>query len=226
MRFLGVIIYLIALSVELANATFVPSGSDAPPGKSNNELALTLLDSVASSLNQWGSKSQGSELRKLKLEHVLNSGESLTALRLRGKANQVGEFAVLFLAVTVLITCLSFICACFGRWWDEDEMTKPDPTMAALDFYTSPWAIAYRDSEGQQRKAIELLFKCNIVTMPEFANDYAVSHQHSDIYKCVSIGESMLQEHPSSDWEARWQEAQQIFDQKAADFYGSARIPT
>jgi len=235
MQLLSSLICLIVLSVHLADATSLRThngkrvsrrGGVASGGSSGTQsvdlVHTRRLEAVGSITRlvspkdvQWGSEVPGSQLHRLK--HLSASGESATTVLVHRSQRRIGKYAGPLLAVAVLITCLSFVCACFGSWWDEDQKKGPDPTMAALDFYTSPWAIAYQDSEGQQREAIELLFKCNIVTMPEFANDYAVSRQHSDIHKCISIAVRMLQEHSTSDWEGRWQEAQQDFEEKAAE---------
>lgn len=183
--------------------------------------SLTLLESLASNLDHWGAQDSGSDPRTL--DHLLNSRESISAFhRHRAQSGAYlgksgARLTILLLVVALLITCLSVVCACFGRWWDdEDEMKPPDPTLAAVEYCNGPWARAYRESEGQRRAAIEMLFKCNIITMPEFAN-YGVSGPHSNIDKCVEIGVSMLEERSISQWEARWQEAQQNFEKKAAE---------
>lgn len=197
-------------------------GATASASHEDALLGWTLLSSLR--LNHWGSQASGGKPDNL--DHLSKTHETLGAFHIRRAQSQsvFGKFTMLLLTVALLITCLSLLCACFGRWWDadEDEMKAPDPTLAAVEYCNGPWARAYRESHGKRREAIELLFKCNIITMPEFAN-YAVSGQHSDIDECVQIGVCMLQERSISEWEARWQEAQQTFEKMAAD--GQYRTP-
>jgi len=177
-----------------------------------------LLESVAINLNQWGAHSSAGD--PARSEVLLNNHKRSTALhssmqRAKGKS-YLGKRMMVLIIVTVLITCLSFVCACFGRWWDEDELRAPDPTLTAVENCRGPWAKAYRDSQGPRREAIELLFKCNIITMPEFAG-YAVSRQHGDIDECVQIALRMLEDRSISEWEGQWQLAQKTFEVKAAE---------
>lgn len=236
MRLLSVLLIYVSLAVRLGSATSLHatllSRKDLPAGRLKNAHSnpprdeqaregtrLTLLESMASNLNNWGSQAVGSEPNKL--EYHLDGPDTYTAFhrqRSHKKAGApLGKFAGLLVVVAISVTVLSFLCACFGRWWDadEDELKGPDPTLAAVENCNGPWARAYRESTGERRTAIEMLFKCNIITMPEFAN-YAVSRQHSNIDDCIQIGVGMLQERTTSQWEVRWQEAQKTFDIKAS----------
>jgi len=173
--------------------------------------------SFASWLSHWGAQLAGNDPDKS--ERMLNSGGRSIAFHAHRAQHKDGlpRPIILLLVAALLITCLSVCCGGFGSWWDsdDDERMGPDPTLAAVEHYKSPWATAYRESTGKRREAIELLFKCNIITMPEFAN-YGVSRQHRDVEKCVSIGVEMLQEHSVPDWEAQWRQAQHRFEKLAA----------
>lgn len=178
------------------------------------DVSLSLLQSLSSRLKHWGTPATD------KLQPLAHTGDSFSAFHrqeAKSESSAGPRLATLLLTVGILVTLLSCMCACFGRWWDdEDEMKGPDPTLSVVENCNGPWAKAYRDSHGQRREAIELLFKCNIITMPEFSN-YATSGQHSDVEQCVQIGICMLQERPTSEWEAAWQDAQKTFELKAAD---------
>jgi len=236
MRFFFLLVH-VSLADQLASATSVHvrllSRKELPSGRVNiahsthprdeqgmqahEGTGLTLLESMTTSLNNWGSQAAGGEPNKLQ-HHLPNDPDSFSALhrqRTQKKAS-LGKFATILVVVAISITVLSFVCACFGRWWDaDDEANGPDPTLSAVENCNGPWARVYRESQGDRREAIELLFKCNIITMPEFAN-YAVSRQHSNIDDCIQIGVKMLQERTVKQWEARWQEAQKTFDNKSA----------
>lgn len=180
------------------------SGS-TPAAIKDGHLASTFPVYSASSLNRWGSSILGASPGKL--EYLLNA-------RSTERRSSFGRFAILLVTAAVLITCASCLCGCFGRWWDsdDDETKGPDPTLAAVEYCNGPWATAYRESHGPQREAIELLFRCNIITMPEFAG-HVMSYEHGDVNRCVQIGVRMLEERSSSEWEAHWQEAHRYFQQ-------------
>lgn len=177
----------------------VRSSDIAQPLSHKDDHSTSSSGFLTSTLNHWG----------------LGGGQHKLEQQLHAQGSQrrssLGRLILLLLAVGILITCLSFVCACFGRWWDEEATKGPDPTLAAVEFCNGPWAIAYRESNGQQRQAIELLFRCNIITMPEFAG-HGVSRQHSDINACVQIAIGMLEDRSISDWEAHWQEAHKAFE--------------
>jgi len=240
MRLISLLLYLIAPFLQLTTTTSLHAhlkslkGLPSTDAKSTNTRSSKVLDSLPefeirdsiatsgshegghsaptssrliSSLSRWGSPLQGGGLQKL--EHSLD-------VQITKRRSSFGRFIGLLVVGAILITLLSFVCACFGRWWDadDDEMKGPDPTLAAVEYCNGPWAVAYRQSNAQQREAIELLFKCNIITMPEFAG-HGVSRQHSDIDACVQIAMRMLDQRRISEWEAHWQEAHRTFEQAA-----------
>jgi hypothetical protein len=176
---------------------------------------LSLLEFLSSSFDHWGVKLSGDESE---LEDMPSLRIKPVSFRARLKAMRqrpASKFVMAFLVVAFLVTCLSVMCSCFGRWWDEDEFSDydHDPTLASVRNCASSWAAAYRGADGKRRQAIELLFKCNIITMPEFVNDPPYL-QPTTIDEKIQIGIDMLQEGSVSQWEARWQDAQQEFYQK------------
>lgn len=191
--------------------TIVKSSHRTDTGPEDDHYsALPLPRFLTSTLNRWGSPISGGDPHKP--GHLVNEQK-------QARKSTLGKLAILIVAIGILMTLLSFVCACFGRWWEEeveDELKGPDPTLAAVEYCNGPWAIAYRESQGQQREAIELLFRCNIITMPEFAG-HGVSRQHSDISGCIQIAIRMLQDRPTPEWEAQWQDAHRTFQQAASD---------
>jgi len=179
----------------------------------DDNSASTLSRFLTSSLDHWGSPVSGGVPHKV--EHLLDGQQTQ-------KRSTFGRSALFIVVAALLITIVSCMCACFGRWWDEDETKGPDPTLLAVEHCQGPWAVAYRESQGQKREAIELLFRCNIITMPEFAG-HGVSRQHSDISACVQIAVQMLEDRPISDWEAHWQEAHKTFSEAADSRQSSPR---
>lgn len=190
-------------------------GTMLTPNKDSHNN-LTLLESFASSLKTWGSQSPGSSVPH-DVEHFLNTRDMVKDLHVdrAHHTSSLPRSTALLLVVAFLLTCMTVACGCFGRWWDDDDETSrgPDPTLAAVESCDSSWAKAYREADGRHREAIELLFRCNIITMPEFAYG---KREADDIRNCVRIGVSMLEERSLSQWESRWQEACHTFEKKAA----------
>jgi len=82
-------------------------------------------------------------------------------------------------------------------------------TIDEVEYSHGSWARAYRDAKDLRREALELLFRCNIISTQEFAYS-RVSQEHID--ECVWIGTYMLKQKPLEEWVALWQQAQQTFE--------------
>lgn len=80
---------------------------------------------------------------------------------------------------------------------------------ATVEFSDGSWAQVYREARGEQKEALELLFRCNIISTDEFAFS-SVSEEH--IQECLWIGTHMLRQKPLEEWVALWQQAQQTFE--------------
>lgn len=89
-----------------------------------------------------------------------------------------------------------------------EAVSQEDP-IAQVEYSDGSWARAYREAMGQRRQALELLFRCNIISTQEFAYS-RVSQEHID--ECVWIGTYMLKQKPLEEWVALWQQAQQTFE--------------
>jgi len=121
--------------------------------------------------------------------------------------------AGLFVAVMVVLALVvCYLCADQHSKGDEEhEWTSQDAEQdyAAVDFSDGSWAQVYRQAQGEQKEALELLFRCNIISTEEFAFS-SVSHEH--IQECIWIATHMLHQKPLEEWVALWQQAQQTFE--------------
>jgi hypothetical protein len=203
--------------------------SQAKPGavralsqdEARSKVGDFLLETTSSRLHRWGSLAAGiapksdSDVRPSSSLAARASG-NLNLDASHAHANQFrldrASMAALFM-IAIAITVLSVVCSCFGSWWDADdaEFRAYDPTLATVEDCDGSWATAYRGAEGQERKAIELLFRCNIISMPEFSDFYCDREYIDDR---IQIATQMLQEHSIAEWERRWQDAQKIYDAK------------
>lgn len=72
------------------------------------------------------------------------------------------------------------------------------------------WVKTYRHAEVGTKLAMELLFRCNIITMDEFAHSY-VTQEH--IEECVWISAQMLREKSLDHWVEDWPQAVKTFEE-------------
>jgi hypothetical protein len=84
-----------------------------------------------------------------------------------------------------------------------------DEVLQEVEYSDGSWARAYRDAVGERKEALELLFRCNIISTQEFVYS-RVSQEH--IAECVWIGTHMLRQKPLEEWEKLWQQAQHTFE--------------
>merc|ERR1719174_3528780 len=106
------------------------------------------------------------------------------------------------------------LCCLFADGISEDDEShaatkEAQPDFATVDVSDGSWAQVYREARGEQKEALELLFRCNIISTDEFAFS-SVSKEH--IEECIWIATHMLRQKPLEEWVALWQQAQQTFE--------------
>jgi len=72
------------------------------------------------------------------------------------------------------------------------------------------WVKTFRKADMHSREALELLFRCNIIPMDEFANSF-VSQEHID--ECVWISTQMLRQRSLQEWVDMWPQATKTFEE-------------
>jgi len=127
--------------------------------------------------------------------------------------NQLMNLGIVIFILLVLAVILCYLC------WEGSELDEDDalhsPTQevqqdfATVEFSDGSWAQVYREARGEQKEALELLFRCNIISTDEFAFS-SVSQEH--IQECIWIATHMLRQKPLEEWVALWQQAQQTFE--------------
>jgi len=133
------------------------------------------------------------------------------------QTNSVRNFAIVVLLVLMLAMCSCWFCCdgCSGeRESDEEDYLHSPSKEVEQDFATvelsdGSWAQVYREARGEQKEALELLFRCNIISTDEFAFS-SVSQEH--MQECIWIATHMLRQKPLEEWVALWQQAQQTFE--------------
>jgi len=113
---------------------------------------------------------------------------------------------------------LAMLFLCFSEGSIEDDSSYHSPSkddhgveggFATVEYSDGSWAQVYREARDEQKEALELLFRCNIISTDEFAFS-SVSQEH--IQECIWIATHMLRQKPLEEWVALWQQAQQTFE--------------
>jgi len=135
-----------------------------------------------------------------------------------------------FLALSMM--CALFVMAmflapwkCWGSSLGDDLLAaaEPHPDVAgALEAGEGTWAHAYQNAKGNQKDALELLFRCGIVSVHEHAHSHA-SQDH--IEECMGIAQQMLRQKPLEEWVFWRQQALESFEDSITAIF-STRPPS
>jgi len=115
--------------------------------------------------------------------------------------SRIGQ--TLCFAVVVLLV-LAFLLS----WFSHSEETTCGAAVAA-ERATSPWAQTFREAQGIRREAIDLLFRCNIISLEEFNSD-DVNPERIEEYCWVGV--NMLMQQSLNDWADSPEEARKNFE--------------
>lgn len=125
------------------------------------------------------------------------------------KMVNIGVLVFILSLVAIILSCLCWD----GSLLEDEELHSPrqevEQDFATLEFSDGSWAQVYREACGEKKEALELLFRCNIISTDEFAFS-CVSKEH--IEECIWIATHMLRQKPLEEWVALWQQAQQTFE--------------
>lgn len=142
----------------------------------------------------------------------------LHSIQLLAAAEHAKTHWVSILVFAVILVVLTVFACYVGHWDgicssrdDHQNWTSPEveQDFAAVEFSDGSWAQVYREAKGEQKEALELLFRCNIISTEEFAFS-SVNQEH--IQECIWIATHMLNQKPLEEWVALWQQAQQTFE--------------
>jgi hypothetical protein len=184
-----------ALSVQLEEIQL-----PLPP----QEGEVPALGLLSLGLDRWGTKDEKQILDPLEAPagHWLSLVYGLGGTKLR---------MLLLLAI-----CTFFFAGLyFALWrcgWRTPALESTDANLdlaSVVEIGTGSWVHMYRISVGEQKEALELLFRCKIISANEFAYSRA-SQDHID--ECSWIATQMLRQKPLEEWIARRQQALQSFE--------------
>lgn len=168
----------------------------------------------------------------VKIEHMLST-RSLQPAQLHWLNSFFYEKSaskLRFLALSMM--CALFVMAMFLAPWKcwgsslGDDLLAAEPrypdVAGALEAGEGTWAHAYRNAKGNKKDALELLFRCGIVSVHEHAHSHA-SQDH--IEECMEIAQQMLQQKPLEEWVFWRQQALESFEDSITALF-STRPPS
>jgi len=138
-----------------------------------------------------------------------------------------GDISSGLIVLLFLLLAMGLLAQCITRCDDDDEsstaksqkvLTKKESQDGVgtpkKESHLGTWAQAYSEASGPEREALNLLSRCQIVSVYEFTES-RVGRDHID--ECIRIARQMLQQRSMSDWIAIRYRAKQIFQEKAHD---------
>jgi len=96
---------------------------------------------------------------------------------------------------------------------DEPSEAKSYADLRAFTFSEGTWAQTYREAQGSQKEALELLYRCNIIPQQEFANSI-VSKERID--ECLWVATHMLKQKTLEQWLVAWRQAKKEFEESVS----------
>lgn len=222
---------LISLSLDKWGSKAVSSPVGQPPN------AVPSSDSVLKfrSLEKWGSKAFHSPSGQppdaapssdgvLKLQSLSNDAAKLTSLQktesyLKRNSSRIlltGLSLWVLVAICLLMSPLGAGYVSLGSPRGPPVERSYVPQSLAPQTGDGSFACRYRQSYGQEREALSLLLRCNIISKDEFASN-CVSQEHID--ECVWIATQMLQQRQLEDWVSLSQHGRQSFEDTVAAIY-------
>jgi len=189
-----------SLSVQLEEIQLPPAPTRAG--------TIMVLEQEVQTLENWGTKDVA--------QSVIKPGEQMLgvqSMRLTSffSYHRFMMCSMMFTLLAMAILVVPWTCFRSGSDNDISECAaEAHPTLAvAVATGNGSWVQTYRCSNGEQKDALELLYRCKIVSVQEFTHSSA-SQEHID--ECVWIAKQMLVQKPLEEWVARRQQALQSFE--------------
>jgi len=144
----------------------------------------------------------------------------------RSLSNEISahKLMISIVAASALLVFACFISLsvfyCIYVRGSKGEPGHPSSKLKEVDDATdrltvqSSWSRAYIEAEGEEKEALEMLFRCNIISTEEFASS-TITQDH--IQECTWIAVHMLRHKPLEEWAGSWQQAQQNFESSVVE---------
>lgn len=192
-----------------------------------------VLELLSLSLDKWGSKASLSQTHQPVVPNLKSVSSSdlaaATGFRSRKSDSNVSRSGHHILLAGLLFWVCVAICFLVSPWGNAPESsrdteespaeTSHPPSSGSLKLESSDhgsFACRYRESTGEEKEALTLLLRCNIISKDEFTNNQ-VSREHVD--ECVWIAKQMLEQRPLEEWVSLSQNGRQSFEDTVAAIY-------
>jgi len=201
-----------------------------------------VIEPLHASLRTWGSKLNLSVALPLGVGSHGGSNIAVHRLKaepisfdVHFRSTGSGDLTTLLVNVAFVLVCLAALFICLQMSGDSDpdgsedgppSRTKKANSLADVQRRAraeeggpvqvqgpGSWAQAYREAKGDKKEALELLFRCHIISTYEFAES-SVNQEHID--ECILIGLQMLRLKPLKDWVSIRYQAKQVFEDSTA----------
>lgn len=194
------LIGVMSLSPKLEEIQLPPAPSRAG--------TIMVLDQTSQSLENWGTKDV--------TQSLVTPGEYILGVHSMRLTKLLSYHRLMMCSMMFMLLGMAMLLAPWTCWRSDADHQIPECSFdAQLDLAVAvesghgSWVCTYRRSNDEQKEALELLFRCRIVSMQEFTNSYA-SQEHID--ECVWIAAQMLGQKSLEEWVARRQQALQSFE--------------
>jgi len=144
------------------------------------------------------------------------------ALNLSGKVTGGPSSLKMLCFVVAAVVVLILVALAVHAESEDDEPSeaKSYADLRAFTFSEGTWAQTYREAQGSQKEALELLYRCNIIPQQEFANS-VVSKERID--ECLLVATNMLRQKTLEEWLVAWRQAKKEFEESVSAACLSAR---
>jgi len=155
---------------------------------------------VAQGVHEWSSEVVNS---MYKSSFPLNSHfmSSHSTMQMQIATN---SFTNISFVILVLLTVLFVVFWFRSSATDEDHITG-----FVAQNSKAPWAQAFQEAVGTRRDAIDMLYRCNIVSLEEFTDD-SVERERIEEFCWVAV--NMLLEQPANEWVCSGTHAKETFE--------------
>jgi len=191
---------VLSLSVQLEEIPLRPA-----PGRTG---PIMVLDQMSRSLENWGTKDV--------TQSVVEPGEYILWVHSLRLTKLLSYHRLMMCSMMFMLLAMAIVLAPWTCWRSDADHQIPEcSTDAHLDIAVAvesgngSWVRTYQRSNGEQKDALELLYRCRIVSVQEFTHS-STNQEHID--ECVWIAAQMLGQKPLEEWVARRQQALQSFE--------------
>lgn len=228
--------YSVALSVFFAAASALNiqlEEPELPPHSLRARKQIPVLGLLSFNFNKWSGMDSPTESEETasmvkSKEQMLGSKFQVQIINFTTDmfyTRHWSKMRVLVCSVMGAVLVMGLLLAPWKCWSGSSDRTASEMAAegladlnAVVAIGSGTWVHAYRNANAEQKDALELLFRCKIISVHEFAHSNA-SQEH--IEECMWIAMQMLRQSPVEDWVVWRQQAVQSFEDSITAIYAA-----